>query len=194
MILEKQKYNSALTTAHNVSTDIVFEYIVGSADDHTDIDGIEITDLSIKLNSGTIEDASNNDASLDFTNITIPVLTKVLVDAKMWNIMTGAGFIYIPTWDVNSDGTKEPGFWIAKYEAKDAGSSITIPSKTLRGYMSETFNVYNPATKDFDQKLCSDGTTGTHSGTTPAIGTGIGTGDGRQALFQLQTLILLIFL
>ena len=184
----KAEYNSALTTAHNVSTDIVFEYIVGSADDHTDIDGIEITDLSIKLNSGTIEDASNNDASLDFTNITIPVLTKVLVDAKMWNIMTGAGFIYIPTWDVNSDGTKEPGFWIAKYEAKDAGSSITIPSKTLRGYMSETFNVYNPATKDFDQKLCSDGTTGTHSGTTPAIGTGIGTGDGRQSAFSVANL------
>ncbi len=126
----KAEYSSDLTTAHNVSTDIVFEYIVGNADTHTDIDGIQITDLSIDLNSGTIEDASDNDASLDFTNDILPDLTKVLVDAKMWNIMTGAGFIYIPTWDVNSDGTKEPGFWMAKYEAKKDSGSAAIPANT----------------------------------------------------------------
>ncbi|OQY01990.1 MAG: hypothetical protein B6I26_03240, partial [Desulfobacteraceae bacterium 4572_130] len=67
---------------------------------------------------------------------------------------------YIPSWDVDSDGTKEPGFWMAKYEAKATSTPITLPNKTLRAYMSENFNVYNPTTKYFDQILCSDGLTG----------------------------------
>ncbi len=168
-------YSSALTTEYRSdngiahSKDIIFEYIVG--DDHTDTDGIEITDLSINLNNGTIKGTSNasDDASLDFSNITLPNLEDVLLDAKMWNIMKDAGFVYIPSmpagwddgdsltttddWDVNGDEVADEAFWIAKYEAKDTSNSVTIANYAptagnasgeggLRKFMSESFNVY----------------------------------------------------
>ena len=80
--------------------------------------------------------------------------------------MINAGFVYVPGgWDVNGDGVIEPGFWISKYQASDAGVPAVI-KPNLIDYLAGTaannytdgMQVYNPATKQFDQTLCVDGT------------------------------------
>ncbi len=49
-----------------------------------------------------------------------------------------------------------------------AGGSVTIPDLKLRVYISETFNLYNPTTKNFDHTLCYDGMAKYNSGANPS--------------------------
>jgi len=80
--------------------------------------------------------------------------------------MINAGFVYVPGgWDVNGDGVIEPGFWLSKYQASATATPVVISPNVIdylagtaaNGY-ADGMQVYNPATKQFDQTLCSDGT------------------------------------
>ncbi len=158
----------ALYVSGSGTTELVFRYIVADSPDANDSDGIEVSEGSINLNDGIIQ-GTETAADVSLNLYSVSGLTNVLVDESTWTTMTDANFIYIPGgWDVDGDGTIETGFWMAKYEAKDAGSAADISGVTsLREFLSSNFYVYNPDTKMFDEVLCSDGTTGVHSGTTP---------------------------
>jgi len=89
--------------------------------------------------------------------------------------MINAGFVYVPGgWDVNGDGVIESGFWLSKYEASATATPAVIKANVI-DYLAGTaanayadgMKVYNPATKQFDQTLCVDGTDVT-PGVTPA--------------------------
>jgi len=89
--------------------------------------------------------------------------------------MVNAGFVYVPGgWDVNGDGVVESGFWLSKYQASATATPAVIHANLidyLAGTVANTYadgmQVYNPATKQFDQTLCTDGTDVT-PGVTPA--------------------------
>jgi len=88
--------------------------------------------------------------------------------------MINAGFVYVPGgWDVNGDGSIESGFWLSKYQASATATPAAINANLIdylagtaaNGY-ADGMHVYNPATKQFDQTLCIDGTDA--GGATPA--------------------------
>ena len=67
---KKANYTTGSNTAN-----LVFEYTVVSGDNDTD--GISIATNSLALNSGTIKDAANNDATLTHTALPAQPLHKV---------------------------------------------------------------------------------------------------------------------
>jgi len=57
--------------------------------------------------------------------------------------MEDAGFAYIPGgFDLDGDGTAETGFWMAKYEARGADSTVTAIDN-LNTYINTNFEVIN---------------------------------------------------
>jgi len=79
--------------------------------------------------------------------------------------MVNAGFVYVPGgWDVNGDGVIESGFWLSKYLASATATPAVIKPNlidylagTAANAFADGMQVYNPATKQFDQTLCTDG-------------------------------------
>ncbi len=60
--------------------------------------------------------------------------------------MVEAGFDYVPGgFDVDGDGVNEDGFWLARYEARSAGSVVTPNIENFSQYLNSKFSVINAA-------------------------------------------------
>ncbi len=83
-------------------------------------------------------------------NATDPTtLCPSIVDTRLGRILTTHGYSYVPGgFDVDGDGVNEGGFWISRYQAREAG--IEIPSEVIiadvgnvNKYISRKFKVLN---------------------------------------------------
>lgn len=73
--------------------------------------------------------------------------------------LEAAGLVYIPGgWDVDGDGAAEPGFFIAKYEAKEGATTIATPVPISPLLAAQ--RVYDATTQRFTDRLCNNGTAG----------------------------------
>lgn len=82
--------------------------------------------------------------------------------------MEAANFAYIPgAWDVDSDGTAESGFFIAKFEAKDSSVPLSKSVNTID--VLQGAGIYNPTSKAFSDRLCAKAN-GSDSDATDATG------------------------
>lgn len=85
--------------------------------------------------------------------------------------LLSAGFVYVPgNWDVDSDGSIDPGFYVSRFEARSADSG-TVPVKHLPELLGAA-QVYNPTLLRFSDRLCSrlNGGGGTDASTTDTAG------------------------
>lgn len=69
--------------------------------------------------------------------------------------MDAANFAYVPgNWDVDGDGTIDPGFFIARFEAKSG--TTTISGAPTTADLLEGSTVYNANSKRFVDRLCNN--------------------------------------
>ncbi len=131
--------------------------------------------VTVQVNADTVFEP-NETLTLTLSNPTSATITTAAATGTITNddwvynsaagiAMINAGFVYVPGgWDVNGDGVVESGFWLSKYQASATATPAVI-NANLIDYLAGTaanayadgMQVYNPATKQFDQTLCTDG-------------------------------------
>ncbi|MDQ6962421.1 MAG: hypothetical protein Q9M28_07845, partial [Mariprofundaceae bacterium] len=116
--------------------------------------------VAVADNRETDSDAdgfANFDEYIDYRLVNSNTDKPYILQTRQGQAMIAANFVYVPGgWDLNNDGTPEPGFWIAKYEAKTA---IGLANDTYTvSQLLQAGQVFNPTagTQRFSDRLCDN--------------------------------------